>query len=346
MLFDPDSTSAEREAALAAWLGESQPCLFGRIAARKNLLSYCILSEQDLQLSDAAIRDKIQQARFEWWRQGLEGRKHGFIVLCSAPQVANAIPDRAMRALAQRICSLYLLDDIECDRVHHDRLFLDIPGVRHSKFMWLAGVNYFSAAGDGRWWCDHRIPGGMAFSVNSVGHMVKSERLGLVLEELASLAGLGKDARSIAKVDSLGRALILAMMTIARAAQGPSGRSTSLRKIADRDELQVIEAPCELPTPLIDLDYCTYQGYYHTDHTLPTVYFSPEVERPSRLKPQDLDFTYLFDADALNVAHVTMGRGVRVGREQIIARVAPSRMKPTTVQVDGDATLEQLCSRR
>ena len=49
---------------------------------------------------------------------------------------------------------------------------------------WLAGVNYFCAQGDRRWWHDHRIPGGMALSVNSVGHLAKA---GKISEALASL---------------------------------------------------------------------------------------------------------------------------------------------------------------
>ena len=36
-------------------------------------------------------------------------------------------------------------------------------------------IDFFATAGDRRWWHDHRIPGGIAFTANSLGHMAKRE---------------------------------------------------------------------------------------------------------------------------------------------------------------------------
>src|SRR5688500_16337595 len=55
------------------WIAQFQPCLFGRIAARLGLITYCILRENDLEQSDEVIRDKIQQSRLEWLQGGLRG---------------------------------------------------------------------------------------------------------------------------------------------------------------------------------------------------------------------------------------------------------------------------------
>ena len=33
-------------------------------------------------------------------------------------------------------------------------------------------ADFFACAGDGRWWRDHRFPGGIAFTANSTGHMI------------------------------------------------------------------------------------------------------------------------------------------------------------------------------
>jgi hypothetical protein len=55
----PNEISAE----VAQWLTRHQPCLFGRMAAKAGLMTYCILSEADLTGTDQAIRDKIQDAR-------------------------------------------------------------------------------------------------------------------------------------------------------------------------------------------------------------------------------------------------------------------------------------------
>jgi hypothetical protein len=56
----------------------------------------------------------------------------------------------------------------------------------------------------------------------------------------------------------------------------------------------------------------TYFGYYHTDYTLPTEYFQPDVERPAATAGYALDFTYLHRAGVDNPAHTTMGEGHRI----------------------------------
>jgi len=40
-----------------------------------------------------------------------------------------------------------------------------------------------------------------------------------------------------------------------------------------------------------DVNY--YVGWYHTDYTIPSEYFRPDVERPQDLRPFYLDFTYI-----------------------------------------------------
>ena len=41
--------SADPSGLLSAWLQKYQPCLFGRVAAKQNLIRYCFLFEDDLQ---------------------------------------------------------------------------------------------------------------------------------------------------------------------------------------------------------------------------------------------------------------------------------------------------------
>lgn len=66
-----------------------------------------------------------------------------------------------MKALAQQLCSLYLLNEVDVDRIYHEEIFLEQPGADCRMWQWMAGVNYFCTNGDGRWWQDHRIPGGL-----------------------------------------------------------------------------------------------------------------------------------------------------------------------------------------
>src|SRR5207253_3180704 len=93
LLLKPEINATEACSVLNDWLQKYQPCLFGRIGARAGVISYCILTEADLQRSDEAIRDKIQDARTQWTREGFEGRKSAFVILAISPAIASALPD-------------------------------------------------------------------------------------------------------------------------------------------------------------------------------------------------------------------------------------------------------------
>ncbi len=150
LLFDPRLVSKEAEAVLASWLQKWQPCLFGRISAKLGALSYCLLTEADLNESDESIQAKIQAARVGWTREAFEGRKSGFIVLAVSPAIASAIPGPEVQELARRLCFLYLQTEIEIDKIHLEDVFLEKPGPRRTTWRWHAGVNYFCAQADGR----------------------------------------------------------------------------------------------------------------------------------------------------------------------------------------------------
>jgi hypothetical protein len=307
------ATPGEKEAILAGWLQRFQPCLFGRIAAKSDLITYCILDEHDLTGTDEKIRDKIQQIRTEWTRQAYEGRKSGFVILACSPKLSTASPDEALLELAVRLGSLYLLEEIEPNTIYTDEIFLEVPGTRRMTWRWNVGVNFFGAAGDGRWWRDHRIPAGIAFSMNSVGHLVKSGQIATKMCELAALIEAPTEDLVATKVDSLPKALDLAMRTINMAADTPSGKATSLMPLPSKtEELAVHPCPVELPPFLRGKNYCEYEGYYHTDETIPAEYFTPSVDRDPAISPRRLDFTYLFHSNIENPDFVTTGTGRRV----------------------------------
>lgn len=312
-LFAPDITEAASVEILSKWLQGFQPCLFGRIAAKHGAISYCILSETDLRQSDEFIKEKIQTARLAWTRDGFEGRKSGFIILAVSPLITYAQPSSAMRELAHRLCHLYLETEIKMDHIHLDEIYLQKPGSRMTTWKWQTGVNYFCAQGDGRWWQDHRIPGGMAFSINSVGHLVKSGMIANVMEELDALTGAPDEIYPVSKVDSLEQALELAMRTIGMASQAVSGRATELLPLPpDRDELPIPECPVKLSKLVADKNHCEYRGWYHTDYTLPSEYFLADIERPAALVGHSLDLTYLFHRDIDNPDFRLMGEGQQI----------------------------------
>ncbi|XYD06786.1 hypothetical protein R1A27_16475 [Methylobacterium sp. NMS12] len=289
---------------LRKWLGREQPCLFGRVAAKRDLLSFCFVREADLNKGDEYVREKIQAARLTWSRDGFRGRKSGFIVAALSRRLIDSEPNQALQAFAARLGSLYLMDDIFEDRVYFDEVYLERPDSRRT-LKWLAGVNVFASAADGRWWQDHRIPGGLAFSVNSVGHMVASSRLARAEGQIDSLFEDDGNDYAQQAVDSLEKALQFAMRTIDNAAESISGKATLL--IPDEGGRQ---CPISLPPNLMGKSCFEYAGFYHTDYTVPALYFRPDVRRPTPETAKfDLDFTYLFEDSPDNFAHQTMGKG-------------------------------------
>jgi len=199
-----------------------------------------------------------------------------------------------------------------------DELLLELPSPEHATWRWNVGANFFAAAGDRRWWQDHRIPGGIAFSMNSVGHLVKATIMAGKMAELETALGLDPEhAVARSKIGSLPKALEMAMRTIDKAAITPSGRATELIPLpGDPTSLPVHPCPAKLPEFLSNKNYCTYQGYYDTDQTIPIEYFTPAVERPNFISPHALDFTYLFVADVDNPDFMVTGEGRRVRDHQ------------------------------
>jgi len=313
-LCEPSKSDFELSAVLRQWLRKHQPCLFGRIAAGDpNLLSFCILTDRDLCQSDEQIRDKIQEYRLHWKRAAYLGKKSGFIILAASPRIISALPDPRLLNLATRLCELYLCEEILPDRIYHDSLTLELPGGQEHR-EWNVGVNFFSAQGDKRWWLDHRIPGGLAFSMNSVGHMVKSAASDQLMPALEKGAKIPSSKRGKLKVNSLGAALQYAMLTISRAQEAPSGKATKLIDLTQDEYRKIPRCPLSietLPRELYLKDFRKYLGWYHTDVTLPTAYFRSNIDREKGLDQLELDFTYLYDWDVDNPSFLTMGEGIR-----------------------------------
>jgi hypothetical protein len=316
--------------ALSKWLQRYQPCLFGRLAARLNMLSYCILTEDDLRGDDETIQDTIQRARTKWTAEGFKGQKSGFILFIASPTIAYSIPNEVLMSLTKQLCSLYLLEDIKQDVIYTDEIFLEKPGPSQTTWKWLAGVNYFCSNADNRWWQDHRIPGGLAFSVNSVGHMARAGGIAKVMNELNRMVGVNEEGFTESKVDSLDQALEFAMRTISMASESISGKATELIPINGADTKP--SCPITLPKQLTGKDHRSYKGYYHTDVTIPSEYFTPDVSRKDACEIHDLDFTYLYHNDLSNPDYIKMGTG-RVIRSYTSKQVASLSSNPKRLLV-------------
>src|SRR5262249_4326358 len=155
-------TDEERATILSGWLSREQPCIFGRVAAQRELISYCFLTAADLDGSDAQITATIQTKRRAWQSLAEDGRRSPFIIVSVSESLATAAPDEHLQAFAIRLASLYLRRPVEPNRIYHDRIRLWELGFENRR-QWRVGANVFAVAGDGRWWHDHRIPGGLGF---------------------------------------------------------------------------------------------------------------------------------------------------------------------------------------
>lgn len=334
--------NTEKAGALNGWIQKHQPCLFGKAAASQSAIHYCLVSEAEIREGDETVRQRIQEAHLKWTRETFEGHSSNFVLLVMSEHIATAIPDSNVLEFARALVSSLLQEErIETDRIYHDAAYLSIPDQKERVLKWKAGINYFSAHSDGRWWQDHRIPGGLGFSINSVGHLAKSGKLLAVLDRYLAEIGLSSDDRHAPKIDSLAKALTVAMQTIDNASNAISGRATELLPLpADPTALPVTNCPFKLPPKLEDRNFCTYRGYYHTDFTLPSEYFRPDVERPAATKPfDDLDFTYLFHASPDNPAYYTMGEGVPIRSDFVQGDVKRRRMEPNEVSISDEPIL-------
>jgi hypothetical protein len=164
-----------RANALTEWLSREQPCVFGRLSAQRGLIHYHFLAERTLADSgDDAIAASLQTARAAWKAQAEHGRSSALVFLVYGPSLARAAPDGALKDLALALLSAYLRRSAEADRIYTD--WLPLWNVTFTeRRRWRAGINFFGTQGDKRWWHDHRVPGGIAFSLNSVGHLVAAE---------------------------------------------------------------------------------------------------------------------------------------------------------------------------
>ncbi|MFL6439454.1 MAG: hypothetical protein ACJ71Q_17900 [Terriglobales bacterium] len=348
MLLDPQIQADAKIDRLREWIATSQTCIFGRLAAgRPDLTSFCLLNEEVLRGSDSDIQKTIQSARLEWKEAARQGYKSAFIIVAASTRIYHARPDDNLKELALRLFNLYLDEHevIKPDRTYLDNVSLDgLPG-DGDRLVFGVGANFFSSAGDRRWWHDHRFPSGMAFSMNSPGHMAKAgeQRLrflqGVVAAAGLNAAGVAGNDRTVrgllasiqrlqrkiatyqrTNVCSLPDVLRFAMLTIRNASA--ENRPEVTPKWSKATFLARRDDDTECPFESIDevahlrnYDFSKYVGLYHTDHSIPSDYFrSLDETPPAGLIPFVLDFSYIYEKGT--EAYKQMSAGIEKGRSR------------------------------
>lgn len=137
----------EIESALTAWIRKYQPCLFGRIAAKQSAITYCLITEEMLCGDEAKLKDHIREARRRWTAAGFDGASSNFVIAVLSKRLAFGLPSEAVEKIALRLCTLYLGESIEPDRVYLDRLWLQQPGSQKATWEWVCGRELLLCAG-------------------------------------------------------------------------------------------------------------------------------------------------------------------------------------------------------
>ena len=138
-------------------------------------------AERDLADGDDAIKEKIATARQHWKQRALSDTQtppHSFTLVFATDGLMLAAPDENLRRFADRLLELAGWGpDRQAKRgenpISSDFLYLQNP-VDDAYYGFQFNIDFFAAAGDKRWWHDHRLPGGIGFTANSTGHMKPS----------------------------------------------------------------------------------------------------------------------------------------------------------------------------
>jgi hypothetical protein len=321
LLHNTAATEDEMAECVTLWCQHMQPCQFGRVAAKQRRIHFCFLREAAVaEWSDAEIAERIAEEKRLWkQRAATEPARaaHSLVIVVASSRVALAAPDDRLRAFSDRILELA---GWEPDRrgvrrkntVTSDFLYLRNPadgGFYGFRF----NADFFACAADGRWWHDHRFPGGIAFTANSTGHMMRFREW---YQE---------------KDQSEAWSLKQAMLTIQNAAptkatdsDDPSkqGRVTWLRPLGPHGEPLVHDVPCPLPnvpSTLSGKDWTRYEGLLHTDHAVREEFFVDREVAPTASRPYLMDFTYLYDDKQDDFEQFT--RGERFTDEDVYSEI-------------------------
>ena len=338
IVFHPYRTDAQREEAYLLWLQRNQPCLFGRMAAAKQRLHFCFLGEDDFQKSDQEIAAKIQGDRIAWKQRSLRPHlafsnpAHGFLLVAVSRKLALAAPDNNLRRFAEKLLSLWGAPqaDEASGHITSETLYLQHPSER-TYVQFRFSVDFFMAQGDRRWWHDHRIPGGLAFTANSVGHMRRYREW---------YEGLTQQEEWV---------LQTAMLTINSAADTPYGKATWLRPLVEgQPVVSGLKCPFsdtgKLKPDIQGKDWTRYGGHLHTDHAIREEFFWNEPQKVSDITSAEYleDFTYLFDPRQKDNMLFVHGQNVaenvvfqEIGNPEDFVRIVGNRPKPSARSFQG-----------
>jgi len=178
-------------------------------------------------------------------------------------------------------------------------------------------IDFFACAGHDRWWHDHRFPGGIAFTANSLGHM-RAYR-----EWHGILKGVGGEwalKQAMMTIDNAEKQKVVAREKDRQ--QDPDGRATWLRPLSAEGKPHVEGIACPLakvPSQLANKDWTKYEGYLHTDHAVREEFFQDRDIPPTIERPYIMDFTYIYAKTQQDFEEFSKGKAFT--NEQVYAEI-------------------------
>jgi hypothetical protein len=277
ILFSPPYSKRRKVRAYRQWLERSQPCVFGQVVAKNKNIFICLLEEHEIvrmKRGDDDLHDTIQDYRQVWKRYTLEGLMSSFLILLVSRSLVTKEPQDQLKDICRRLLELYMEVDVADDTILAQREYVFLRRFSDDgqpdilKFSTLPNV--FCAQGDGRWWQDHRTPGGVMMTSNALGHFVYSRNKGALLQEKDKLLALEN-----------------AMQTISHAYRDPATKKSGRLRHCPATHLvprvQGEASPLRDSSDFSSFSPHHYQGYFHTDHLIPSAFFRPERD-PKELK--------------------------------------------------------------
>jgi hypothetical protein len=327
ILFSNRYDKRRKIRAYRQWLETYQPCVFGRVAAKNKNVFICLIEEHEvlrMRNGDDDLRDTIQDYRQAWKRHALEGLRSSFLILLVSKSIVEKEPGDRLKEIARRLLELYMEIEIKDNDIVNQREYVflrrtnkgDLPHIL--KFSTLP--NIFCAQGDGRWWRDHRTPGGLMITSNALGHFAYSRPGTMALQDKDRLLALEN-----------------AMRTISHAYRDPANKKSG--KFRHCPATRLVPLSQDETSPLRDSSEFRkfsadhYEGYFNTDHLIPSVFFTRERD-PKQLSLYDnLPFRYIFDPVADPKDHAELMTGIESTWYEVRRNIdrLPDYVNPETI---------------
>jgi hypothetical protein len=258
------SDNGERHKLLLTWISRYQPCMFGRLGAKKAKgIAYdiTIVDASDIAQGSVFVEDKIRNARHAWKNRAADGLSSGFLVYFCMKEIAYCRPGQAMLNLCKVLCDLYLTEfrPVEVDTIYTEAVPLyQEDGLVH---LFKGGLNVFYPGAHLTSNHDRRVPGGFIISVNSPGHLANSlvkkgsaadlqEATSIIYDLVIRSIGVGGIGD---RDNAVGTCTWHQEMSANTCATNPT-------------EKTIKKTPAHLPK---NYNPMLYSGYYHTDVLIP-----------------------------------------------------------------------------